>query len=570
MLSSPCLWLFLAAGALTTILAVQIPARRLHSLGPQGVNLWKLEKLHEARVQTTHDAFLSQPFHLHTQGGDSDAYLDIPTKRTSYAEFEPQWFEQPLDHFSELNETDGLKWRQRYWVNTRHYKRGPVIVLDGGETNGEDRLPFLDTGIVEILAKATGGVGVILEHRYYGQSIPVENFSTDALRWLNNEQAVADSANFMANVKFNGIEEDLTAPRTPWIYYGGSYAGARAAHMRILHPELVYGAIASSAVTHAMIENWQYMEIIRNAADSKCSGRLQNAIKTIDGLLDYPHAARAIKSQFGVPDLAHNEDFVSLLQIPLGLWQAKVWDPNVGSTEFDKFCAALNDAWGFPVPIASQDLEFGHPDRLVRFPEGISLDFAILKYASWIKDNIISQCPPDFTHEDCFGTYDDTKFQDTNLDQDWRLWQFQVCTQWGYFSTAPPTYHPRIVSKLLTLEYESKICRQAYPPGEHFQVPNLPNVTAVNVLGDFYIAADRLAFIDGEVDPWLPNTPHSEYAQDREDTILRPFKLIPNGVHHYDEYGLRNISEEPPEIRQVHEEMISFVREWLKDWKAPN
>lgn len=43
-----------------------------------------------------------------------------------------------------------------------------MIVLDGGETSGEDRLPYLDTGIVDILAEATGGVGVVLEHRYYG------------------------------------------------------------------------------------------------------------------------------------------------------------------------------------------------------------------------------------------------------------------------------------------------------------------------------------------------------------------------------------------------------------------
>lgn len=39
-------------------------------------------------------------------------------------------------------------------------------------------------------------------------------------RWLNNDQAAADSANFMRNVKFEGIDEDLTAPHTPWIYYG--------------------------------------------------------------------------------------------------------------------------------------------------------------------------------------------------------------------------------------------------------------------------------------------------------------------------------------------------------------
>ena len=29
------------------------------------------------------------------------------------------------------------------------------------------------------------------------------------------------------------------------------------------------------------------------------------------------------------------------------------------------------------------------------------------------------------------------------------------------------------------------------------------------------------------VDPWRPVTPHSDEADDREDTILRPFKLIP-------------------------------------------
>lgn len=66
------------------------------------------------------------------------------------------------------------------------------------------------------------------------------------------------------------------------------------------------------------------------------------------------------------------------------------------------------------------------------------------------------------------------------------------------FQTAPPEGYPRIVSSLLTLDYESKTCAQAYLPGKHFQVPRLPNVTVVNVLGDFDIADDKLAFIDGD------------------------------------------------------------------------
>ena len=74
-------------------------------------------------------------------------------------------------------------WNQRFWVSDRHYvSGGPVFVLDGGEDTGEDRLPYLDTGIVDILTNATGGLGIVLEHRYYGESVPVLNFTTDSLR----------------------------------------------------------------------------------------------------------------------------------------------------------------------------------------------------------------------------------------------------------------------------------------------------------------------------------------------------------------------------------------------------
>ena len=72
-----------------------------------------------------------------------------------------------------MQQPDGfnLTFPQRYWIDTSYYKPGgPVIVLDAGESDGEERLPFLETGIVKYLAEATSGVGIILEHRYYGQS----------------------------------------------------------------------------------------------------------------------------------------------------------------------------------------------------------------------------------------------------------------------------------------------------------------------------------------------------------------------------------------------------------------
>lgn len=33
----------------------------------------------------------------------------------------------------------------------------------------------------------------------------------------------------------------------------------------------------------------------------------------------------------------------------------------------------------------------------------------------------------------CFGTFDDDQYTGTSLDNTWRLWLFQVCTEWGYF-----------------------------------------------------------------------------------------------------------------------------------------
>ncbi|KAH8114486.1 peptidase S28 [Phellopilus nigrolimitatus] len=535
-ISLPCVAAFLVFGVSVIASPSSSPF-----FGAQTVNLWRLSR--GRTTQATH--FTAQEGSQVVLGNDND-----------YEEFPEKWFEQPLDHFSD----DPRTFKQRYWVNARHYKKGgPVYVLDGGETSGEDRLHFLDTGILEILGEATNGLGVVLEHRYYGESIPVANFSTDSLRWLNNAQSAADSARFISEVKFDGIEDDLTAPGTPWIYYGGSYAGARSAHMRVLYPELVFGAIASSGVTHAAIELWEYMEVIRKAADPECSKHIETSIAAIDYvLLHTPHLRKPLKALFGLAGLEHDDDFASLLSSPLGAWQAKNWNPEVGSSEFDKFCAALAQP-------------FGHKgaNEIIVLPGQLELPVTVYNYAKYLKKNYVSKCDEASTVEECFGSYNDTKFQNTSLSETWRAWTFQVCTEWGYFITAPPDQdQPRIVSRLNTLESNSRICRQAFPPGEHVSVPSLPNITAVNVLGDFAIAADRLAIIDGEVDPWRPATPHSEYAPTRRDTILQPFKLIPDGVHHYDENGLQNMDDEPFEILNIHKEEIFFVKEWLKDWQA--
>ena len=95
----------------------------------------------------------------------------------------------------------------------------------------------------------------------------------------------------------------------------GSYAGARSAHMRVRYPDIVFGAIASSGVTYATVDDWQYFDIIRQFAPSDCIKQVETTVETVDELLGNLKAHDVIKGLFGLANLTHDEDFVSILSV---------------------------------------------------------------------------------------------------------------------------------------------------------------------------------------------------------------------------------------------------------------
>lgn len=131
----------------------------------------------------------------------------------------------------------------RYWFDATYYKTGgPVIVLQSGEVDASTRLVYLQKGLLHQMAVATNGIGVVLEHRYYGTSWPTANLSTESMRFLTTDQALADEAYFAQNVVFEGLEDhNLTAPNVAYLGYGGSYSGAFNAFLRKLYPDVFWG-----------------------------------------------------------------------------------------------------------------------------------------------------------------------------------------------------------------------------------------------------------------------------------------------------------------------------------------
>lgn len=84
------------------------------------------------------------------------------------------------------------------------------------------------------------------------------------------------------------------------------------------------------AVTHAVLTNWEYMDVIRLAADPKCSSNLVNSITTVDRLLKLNRLRGPLKNLFGLGGLESDQDFVSVLTVcPLLCygWQGRVLIP---------------------------------------------------------------------------------------------------------------------------------------------------------------------------------------------------------------------------------------------------
>ena len=93
--------------------------------------------------------------------------------------------------------------------------------------------------------------------------------------------------------------------------YPPAVCTAHARTFPLSYPSITY----LIGVTHASLSNWEYMEVIRNAADPKCSRHLEEIIEMVDSLLQIPLINSAVKNIFGLSELEHNEDFVSVLSV---------------------------------------------------------------------------------------------------------------------------------------------------------------------------------------------------------------------------------------------------------------
>lgn len=382
-------------------------------------------------------------------GGKAGRFQE-PTAPTQY------WFnDQLIDHF---NPKDTRTFAQRYWVEPQYYNpsKGRVLFYICGENTCAG---VKNTSYYMQVAIANQALVVVLEHRYYGLSLPFGNNSLtlDSLTYLTVEQALADCAHFIGWMKGNNSVVNIPL-NSKWVVVGGSYAGAMSAWFRLKYPHLVVGSWASSSVINAITDFTDYdyqIFLATNASGPACPKTIQNLTAYVESNLYEYGAAWALqfKSKFG-PSAAKltNEEFL--------YYFADVFSAAVQYSQRVELCNYLATYTSF--------------DDIVRYFNQSGID--------------------PITYSANFTAL-------TNWDINYsanRLWTYQVCTQFGWFQTAHPNPAYSLRSKFVNITFFENYCKQV------FGAPLWPNTDLINnEFGGKYIASSNTLIVNGGEDPWL-------------------------------------------------------------------
>ncbi|KAJ2780361.1 hypothetical protein H4R18_003493 [Coemansia javaensis] len=379
----------------------------------------------------------------------------------------PFYFDQLVDH--RAGPSQGT-FRQRFFINDNSYvPGGPVYLLNSGETPASPS--YLTAGEPYTLAQATGGLLVIMEHRYYGESYPVGDMSGPSMRYLTVNNSLEDIAYFIRNGQafVKGAVGTEIAAGAKWVVVGGSYSATLATWARKMYPDLVHAAYASSAPVLARADFYQYDQVVGRALP--CAGSIAAAVDTLDRILDSRNRTLidSWKRAFGLQGLAADADFAGALTDQMSFTVQYYMPPAPGS--------------GAPDAIAQLCRWF---DNARNIPLQNMADMT----AAYIRDSGID---PVAAYSSGAGA------TNTALRQDGRAWFYQTCTEFGFWQSAPPAPYRRLRSKYVTAEWQSRPCAQFFGGG----VTGRPDTDALNrQFGGFSPDVTRVVFVNGLHDPW--------------------------------------------------------------------
>ena len=466
---------------------------------------------------------------------------------------------------------------------------GPIFLFDGGEADAAvtvyDTLQN-DSSPLRQMFRQFNGMGIVWEHRYYGESLPGDPLTADTdqadLQYLTIEQALEDVASFARNFTRSN-HTDLTPDKTPWVFVGASYPGARAAWMRNFYPDIIYASYAASAPVQLRVDFSSYNDQVYRGmvanGFSNCTKDVSAAINYMDQILDRsPYNVGNDTSEAG-------KNVTALKELFLG--------EGYGNGSNSGFAVSLGgdipgefQYYGVEGDITGQSTGIrGFCDYISTDPETNKTSgadgWAKQKGAEWTVNQWASygSCA-NGTCGNGDGLIEDS---------DSIAWFWQTCTQLGYLQTANLGPN-QIVSKYNSIENYLQMCQSQFSNASVAILPTKPDAEGTNArLGGWNIRPSNVYWSNGEFDPWrslspmstepfspnftVTDTPKpgclsnsSELASNSQDPGSVFGYILPNAEHGFDLGGrIGNYSETP--LTHSRQDFSGALTDWLKCFK---
>ncbi|KAK2846694.1 hypothetical protein Q5P01_009693 [Channa striata] len=458
---------------------------------------------------------------LFTRFGGSPHSAETPIN------YKTLYFDQKIDHFGFAE--DGT-FKQRYLVADKHWHQpgGPILFYTGNE--GDITWFCNNTGFMWEIAEELGAMLVFAEHRYYGESLPFgqESYSdTKHLNYLTSEQALADFAVLIQNLK-------RTLPGahgSPVIAVGGSYGGMLAAWFRMKYPNVVVGALASSAPIWqfpGMAPCEQFYKIVTQVfakSGTNCQANIRRSWKAINNVSSTAPGLQWLSEEFSLcRPLKDTIDVIAFKS-----WLQETW-VNLAMVDYPYAANFLQPLPAWPVQVVCKYLGFASNVSDGQLLHGVSQAAKVYyNYTGSTSCLNISQ-----TATGSLGFLG---------------WFYQACTE---------MVMPMCTNGFTDMFEPEEWNFQAFSDECNAMFGVRPRADwADTVYGGKDISAhSNIIFSNGELDPW------SSGGVNYNITESLVCIMIPEGAHHLD---LRySNARDPPSVRAARALEVKYFQQWIK------
>ncbi len=415
-------------------------------------------------------------------------------------------YKQKIDH---TNISDARTFNQRYFINTQFAKAedSPVIYVICGEgtCDGASTMPA-----VNAVAKKLGASLVALEHRYYGTSQPFSTMTAENLKYLSTGQAIEDLAEFQrfAKASFN--------LKGKWVAVGGSYPGNLAAFYRLKHPELVSGALASSAPVLAKADFFEYDRHVAKVAGPTCLAAIKAGVSEVEEMLKDPVQTKEVKALFDSSEVRDNVDFLYIL-----------------------------------ADMAAIAIQYGYQKQFCdALTKGLKNGIVVQEYAK-----VGLKLFANFGITPVQDSFQGAESLDPNDYLGWagmRAWMYQSCTEYGYYQVSNPNIAESSRSAKLSLDYHHSVCKRLFGLNK----PVDDQATNAHYFKQlFNKSVTNIFFTNGSNDPWSNLSLTTENSTTNRGLTV----MTIDGAAHCDDLGSRSSAS----LTQAREKFSELAGKWV-------